>query len=178
MSKAILIMDMPKCCSDCHYCNNKNYKNPSCALTNYADGFQSMTLENIHNARQSWCPLVPMPNHAKKDAGMKSYDPNIRYGIHTIKITLQQWGYTGHITIKTDGYCKGKIVLDFDFYDCCEFNDISENDCNLKFHEDCENDYFTATLKDPEGNTLDVDGYAEDFNNMIVKMEIVDFRKE
>lgn len=61
MSKAILIMDMPKCCSDCHYCNNKNYKNPSCALTNYADGFQSMTLENIHNARQSWCPLVPMP---------------------------------------------------------------------------------------------------------------------
>lgn len=174
MSKAILIMDMPKCCSDCHYCNNKNYKNPSCALTNYGDGFQSMTLENIRNTRQNWCPLIPMPNYMNEDKGMKSYDPTIRYGTHTVEITLQQYGYTGHVTQRINGDCKGRTILDFDFE--CEDENL-ESDCNLKFHEDSY-DYFTATLKDPEGNTLDVDGYAEDFNNMIVKMEITDFRKE
>ncbi|MBD5463972.1 MAG: DUF5406 domain-containing protein [Lachnospiraceae bacterium] len=172
MSKAILIMDMPKCCNDCHYCNNKNYKNPSCALTNYADGFQSMTLENIHNARQSWCPLVPM----KEDEGMKNYDNDMfeeSTGIHTVEITLQQREYVGHITQKISSDCKGLELLDFNF----EYEDgSSENDCNLKYDEDWE--YFSATLTDPKGNTLDVDGYAEDFNNMIVKMEIVDFRKE
>lgn len=105
---------------------------------------------------------------------MKNYDPNIRYGTHTVEITLQQWEYTGHVTQRINGNCKGRTILDFDFE--CEDGNL-ESDCNLKFHEDSY-DYFTATLKDPEGNTLDVDGYAEDFNNMIVKMEIIDFRKE
>ncbi len=104
---------------------------------------------------------------------MKNYSPNIYSGIHTIEITLQRWEYVGHITQRISGTCKGKDMLDFDF-DCED--DHLENDCNLKYHE--EEDYFSATLKDPDGNMLDIDGRSDDFNKMIVKMEIVDFRKE
>ena len=35
--------------------------------------------------------------------------------------------------------------------------------------------YFSAILKNPEGETLEVEGDAEEFNKMIVKVEIVDF---
>lgn len=65
MSKAVLVMDMPERCSDCHYCNHKGYKNPCCALTNYANGYQSMTLEDIYRQRQSWCPLRELPGKDK-----------------------------------------------------------------------------------------------------------------
>ncbi len=104
---------------------------------------------------------------------MRSYDPNTAYGIHIIEITLQEWEYVGHITQRIGGNCKGKEILDFDFE--CEDGNL-ESDCNLKYDED--NDYFSATLKDAEGNTLDCEGSAEDFNNMIVKVEIVGFEKE
>lgn len=63
MSKAVLVMDMPENCYNCTYCNSKTSKNPCCALTNYAGGYQSMILEGI-DKRQSWCPLREMP---KKD---------------------------------------------------------------------------------------------------------------
>lgn len=107
---------------------------------------------------------------------MKSYDNDAfdeSIGTHTVEITLQQREYVGHITQRFSGDCKGLEILDFNFE--CE-DGSSKNDCNLKYDEDSE--YFYATLKNPEGDTLDVEGYAEEFNNMIVKMEIVDFRKE
>lgn len=104
---------------------------------------------------------------------LKNYDPNPSYGVHTIEITLQSWEYIGHIRQKVNGNCKGKDMLDFDF-DCED--EFPENDCNLKYHEDWG--YFSATLKDSEGNTLEVEGDSRDFNKMIVKMEIVDFQKD
>lgn len=106
---------------------------------------------------------------------MKSYDNDMfeeSIGTHTVEITLQQREYVGHITQRISSDCKGLELLDYNFG--CEDGD-SENDCNLKYDED--RGYFSATLKNPEGDTLDVEGYAEEFNNMIVKMEIVDFRK-
>ena len=104
---------------------------------------------------------------------MKYYDPNINYGIHTVEVTLQQWGYVGHIIQRIDGSCKGKDILDFDFE--CEDGNL-ENDCNLKYDEDYE--YFSATLMDINGNTLEVEGDAEEFNKLIVKVEIIDFVKD
>ena len=101
---------------------------------------------------------------------IKNYDPNIYEGIHTVRITIQQWGYVGHITEKVHGNCKGRDVLDFDFE--CEDGNL-ENDCNLRFDENYE--YFTATQKDEAGNTLLVDGDARDFNKMIVAIEIMDY---
>ena len=107
---------------------------------------------------------------------MKSYDNDMfeeSTGIYTVEITLQQREYVGHVTQIVSSDCKGLELLDFNFE--CEDGNL-RNDCNLKYDEDRK--YFSATLKDPEGNTLDVEGYAEEFNNMIVKMEIVDYRRE
>lgn len=61
MGKAILIMDMPESCYDCRYCNGKGSKHPSCALTNYAGGYQTMLVDEIRSRRSSWCPLRELP---------------------------------------------------------------------------------------------------------------------
>ena len=104
---------------------------------------------------------------------MKKYDPDIREGIHTVKITLQQWEYKGHIIMYIGGNCKGKTLLDFDF----EYEiDFPNNDCEMKYDEDY--DCFSCILKDENGNTLECCGDAEDMNNMIVAVEIIDFREE
>lgn len=104
---------------------------------------------------------------------MKNYNPNIYRGIHTVKITLQTWEYKGHIIKKIGGNCKGRNILDFDFE--CE-DDFPDNDCQMKYYED--DDCFTCVLKDENGNTMRCDGDAEEMNNMIVGVEIIDFRKE
>lgn len=104
---------------------------------------------------------------------MKNYDPNIYKGIHTVRITIQQWGYLGHITQEISGNCKGRDILDFDFE--CEDGEC-ENDCNLRFDDDYN--VFRATLKDENGNTLEVEGEDEEFNKMIVALEIIDFMED
>ena len=48
---------------------------------------------------------------------MKNYDLNITNGVHTVMITLQIWGYKGHIFQKITGNCKGLDMLHFDFYE-------------------------------------------------------------
>lgn len=105
---------------------------------------------------------------------MKNYDPSIRMGIHTVRITIQQWEYTGHIIQKVGGNCKGRDILCFDF-ECEDDDSVLENDCNLKFHED---GYISATLRDEAGNTLVCEEESCDFNKMIVAVEIIDFVKE
>lgn len=103
---------------------------------------------------------------------MKNYDPNIYYGIHILRITLQQWNYKGHIMQKVYGNCKGRNVLDFDFE--CE-DTFQDNDCQLEYHED--EDYFSYVLRDEEGNTLSGDEDARGMNDMIVAVEIIDYIK-
>lgn len=105
---------------------------------------------------------------------MKNYDPNITWGVHTVEITLQSWGYIGRLKFKNGGNCKGRDVLDFDFLDST--GDGIESDCDFQYHE--EDDYFSAILKDENGNTLEVEGEAEEFNQMIVKVEIIDYVEE
>lgn len=105
---------------------------------------------------------------------MKNYDPNIIWGTHTVEVTLQQWGYVGHLKIKRGGNCKGGdvIAIDFEYEDGCGI----ESDCDFQYHE--EDDYFSAILKDENGNTLEVEGEAEEFNQMIVMVEITDYVEE
>lgn len=47
---------------------------------------------------------------------MQNYNINIRNGIHTVKVTLQQWDYVGHIIYKIGGNCYGRNVMEQD--DC------------------------------------------------------------
>lgn len=103
---------------------------------------------------------------------LKGYDPNIRWGNHTVKITIQRWEYVGHIIQKKRGNCKGRDILKFDF----EEYENEENDCDLQFDEDLE--YFRAKLMDKDGGFLEVEGFAEEFNKMIVAVEIIDFKPE
>lgn len=102
---------------------------------------------------------------------LENYDPNIDRRVHTVKITLQRWDYVGHIIYKINGNCKGISVLDFDFE--CE-DEFPENDCQLKYHE--EYDYFSCVLKNKDGGTLECEGDVNEMNDMIVGMEIIDFR--
>lgn len=37
---------------------------------------------------------------------LKNYDPNFRYGVHTIEVTLQQWDYKGTVRVKIAGQRK------------------------------------------------------------------------
>ena len=51
---------------------------------------------------------------------MKNYDPNIRLGTHTIKVSFQRWDYKGFVTFRRGGNCKGLDVLalnEDDLYD-------------------------------------------------------------
>ncbi|WP_283683291.1 DUF5406 family protein [Parablautia sp. Marseille-Q6255] len=101
---------------------------------------------------------------------MKKYDPNIDSGVHTVKITLQAWDYVGHIIQKIKGNCKGKQILDFDFE--CE-NEFPDNDCQLTYDEDYGT--FNCVLVNEKGDTLKCACDAEEMNNMIVGVEIIDF---
>lgn len=104
---------------------------------------------------------------------MEKYDLNIISGIHEIMVTLQCSEYVGHIIKKVGGNCHGIDILNFDFEN---EDDFSDNDCNLKYHEDC--DYFTAELKDENGNTLLIDGDAKDMNDMVVAVEILSYEPD
>lgn len=104
---------------------------------------------------------------------MKNYDPNITKGVHVVRITLQIWDYIGHIVRKVRGNCRGKHVMDFDFYEEDEFPD---NDCHLIYHEDT--DYFSCVLKNEKGDELQGEYDADEMNDMIVAVEIVDFAEE
>lgn len=104
---------------------------------------------------------------------MKNYDPNIYKGIHTVKITLQQWEYKGHIIKRVGGNCKGRNILDFDFE--CE-DELPDNDCQMEYYE--EDDCFSCVLKDKDGNMLKCIGDADEMNDMIVGIKIIDFCEE
>ncbi len=59
MAKAILVMDMPNKCSECHLCDTPNaYSNYLCRATN------CIIICTI-NERQEWCPLREVPKKVK-----------------------------------------------------------------------------------------------------------------
>ena len=107
------------------------------------------------------------------------YDPNIP-GMHTVRFTLMQWDYIGHIAFKVGGNCKGAGVLFNEFYEHhTQFNidKYVENDCEFSYDEDQE--VYTALLTNSEGETLLIDDWDEnDLRDSIVCAEIVNLVKE
>lgn len=106
---------------------------------------------------------------------IKNYDPNIIRGTHKVTITLQKWDYIGHIYFKIGGNCKGLDILK-----CCDFeNETFEdcpNDCNLSYDENY--DEFYAVLKNTKNEEIEVTGDEDEFNQMIVAIEITDFEED
>lgn len=105
---------------------------------------------------------------------MKSYNTDIECGIHTVEVTLQKLGYVGHFTYRLSGDCYGREVIEYIDFECVDCS-FTKNDCNLEYCE--EGGIYSAFLKDSEGNKHYVEGDAEDFNNMIVKVEILEFKE-
>ena len=67
---------------------------------------------------------------------LTNYEMNARWGIHTVKATLQFEDYTGHMYVLVDGNCKGRDILTtVDFW---EEMQVYENNC--QFTGDIEND--------------------------------------
>lgn len=109
---------------------------------------------------------------------LKNYNPVQGRNIHTVRVTFMDGEYTGHIAFEVGGNCRGSDFLNDDFLEEDmqeEIEQYVENDCDFRFH-DVEDGYFTATLADPDGNLLYVDGDSADMSKRIVRIEIAGVR--
>ena len=109
---------------------------------------------------------------------MKNYDPNIRWGIHTVKVSFQQWDYKGYVTFVKSGNCKGLNVLDIDAEDLYDMK-FKENPINFVWFgtDDDGEDWFTMILKNNE-DELSVEDEWDCLKDYIVGVEIIDFVEE
>ncbi|MGM0223059.1 hypothetical protein IGL62_002952 [Enterococcus sp. AZ137] len=107
---------------------------------------------------------------------MKNYDPNIRWGTHTIKFSFQRWDYKGFVMFRSDGNCKGLSVLLLDEEDLY-YQLLTDNPIGFEsLPEDDEgNEWFKMTLTNDEGDELLVEDTLEELDGYIVGIEIIDF---
>lgn len=70
MSKAVLVMDMPKNCAECNLCGTQDDE-IFCIPDDFAHYLSSSYMNYSCKSRPDWCPLKPMP---EKD--IKSYFPD------------------------------------------------------------------------------------------------------
>lgn len=104
------------------------------------------------------------------------YDPNVDYGVHTIRVTFMQLDYIGHIAFEIDGDCKGAALLNSDFLIDLDEENIErfvENDCDFAI----DDQIFSVNLKNGNGDILAIKDCEEEIDSMIVGLEIVDFVK-
>ena len=106
---------------------------------------------------------------------IKFYTPE-GYGTHIVRVTFMMEDYVGHVAFSIRGNCKGGDLLDTDFLDedaQSVIEGYKENDCEFTFHED--NESYSAVLKNPAGETIEVEGGGCDMRDLIVGMEIAEF---
>ena len=70
MSKAILVMDMPKKCGDCPLCVAEGGLMPCVATKNDVGGRYDVENDVLHGTKFDKCPLKPMPIAAEEN-GLK-----------------------------------------------------------------------------------------------------------
>ena len=106
---------------------------------------------------------------------IKNYDPCMDYAVHTVRITLMWYDYTGHIAYNISGNCRGASLLETStFFECWsqdEINKFAENDCELRYDEDYE--MFTAVLLNDKGETLEIEADESEMQDMVVAVEFV-----
>lgn len=104
---------------------------------------------------------------------MKTYDGlNDTRGTHSVRVTLQHGEYKGSYIFTIGGNCKGLTVLTSDLN-----NDafIDARDCKVY---ELEDGWYQVILTHPEtGDTLETECDNRDFENMIVALEIIDFKE-
>ncbi len=94
---------------------------------------------------------------------IKSYDPNIHFGRHTVEITFMKWGYKNTVTATLNGNCTGMGVISHCHEEACE----KASDEGM-------------TLVDESGKKLECepDDSPGDWENCIVGINIVKFEPE
>ena len=107
---------------------------------------------------------------------MKEYNPTVGWlgkkSVHTVRVTLMQEDYIGHVSYEVYGNCIGADVLYIDYFlETAE--KFTENDCEFEWIED----FFSATLRNASGDEMPVCGMDSDLRRLIVGMEIVDVRR-
>ncbi len=111
----------------------------------------------------------------KNQSRIESYDPNAENVVHTIRITLMRYDYTGHIAYNIGGNCKGASLLDaqtlFECWGQDEIDKFTENDCELRYDEYYE--IFTAVLLNDEGQKLGIEADESEIQDMVVAVEFV-----
>ncbi|MGS6445971.1 DUF5406 family protein [Enterococcus hirae] len=107
---------------------------------------------------------------------MKNYDPNMRRGTHTIKVSFQRWDYKGFVMFRRGGNCKGLSVLSLDEEDLY-YQPLLDNPIGfgLLSEDDEGNEWFKMTLTNDEGDELLVEDVWEELGDYIVGLEIIDF---
>jgi len=82
MSKAILVMDMPKNCAECNLCGNQDDEN-FCIPDDFTHYLGSSYVNHSCESRPDWCPLKPMPNKDNKSYFPDEYSDGHRDGYNT-----------------------------------------------------------------------------------------------
>ena len=104
------------------------------------------------------------------DAILKEgYDPNNKFGMHTVEITVTQWQYFGRFQVKVGGNCKG-----FDIFETAvELLWEEYTECD----EESDRCYGELCLKDEKGDELIVELYEDEdkLKDMVTKVEIIAF---
>lgn len=74
MSKAVLVLDMPKNCAECNQCQYDNEDGEySCIPDDFAHYLSSNYVNHSCESRPDWCPLKPMPEKKEYD-GLMEFD--------------------------------------------------------------------------------------------------------
>jgi hypothetical protein len=105
---------------------------------------------------------------------------NFRERMHTLEITLQNGEYKGTLVQKIGGNCFGLDILNSFNIENLYPEELTENNCSLEFiGEDEEgNEWFKCILKDKNGEELEIEDPVNLFNNLVVKLEIIDCKIE
>ena len=107
---------------------------------------------------------------------MKAYNPTTGWfgkkSVHTVRVTLMQEDYIGHVAYEVYGSYTGADVLAVDYF-LATAEKFTENACEFEWIED----FFSAALQNASGGKMSVSGMDTDLRRLIVGMEITDVRR-
>ncbi len=108
---------------------------------------------------------------------MDNYDVNIKWGVARVRVYIQQFEYKGFYEVEITGNIKGESIIEEAIdADDLEPQDIIRSNCKLKINEsEDDEEYFTCTLKNYKGDTLDIDGDLDCLEDLIVGVKIISF---
>ena len=117
---------------------------------------------------------------------MKSFDPNYIncFSKKTIKLTFQQWEYTGTAFVEIGGNCTFVDMLsDFENGDTI-LSLLKQKTSKLNFiFEDLGQDeegkkWFRTILKNDTGEKFETEDFLDSLPEMVVGIDLVDIQKE